>query len=123
MQQRRRHPRYDVSEVPQVKAATKQGPIGERLMTISRGGCAFWAPVEDFQMSVGQMVHIRLSVGDSSPMVEVRGELLYIQPYPMESQIGRFYGVRFEESQSGPAWVEAMSRLDELFSQGKIKSA
>lgn len=121
--QRRRHPRYDVSGFPHIRAATKQGPIGERLMTISRGGCAFWAPLEDFQLQVGQSVSMRLAVGEKAEFVEVRGELLYVQPYPMESQIGRLYGIRFEEASSMPLLEAAIDRLDELFSKGKIKSA
>lgn len=123
MKENRKHTRYDVSEYPEFSAHMVNGPIGERLMTVSVGGVGFWAPVEDFNLKIGQRTTIQFHVkGVSGQSQEVRGEVLYIIPHPLESQIGRFYGVRFEEESR--AFVEqTVAQLEELRIEGRIKMA
>lgn len=121
MKENRRHQRFDVSGFPELKAGTKNGPIGERLLTISQGGCGFWAPHEDFRLRIGEKVEIHLYMGELSPDTRVvRGEILYILPHPIDSHIGRSYGVRFREEDLSLV-SEIMLYLDGHLDGGRIK--
>lgn len=122
MKERRQFVRYDVSSYPELKAGTMDGPIGEKLMTISIGGAGFWAPAEDFQMKLGERVKIRVQLESVEPQVELMGEILYILPHPLESQIGRFYGIQFDAAEQEKV-SEAIDQLHVLYQSGKIKEA
>lgn len=123
MKEKRRFVRYDVSHFPALKAGIKNGPIGERLMTISEGGCGFWAPSEDFNLRLGEKVHIHLYMGEFSHETRIlQGEVLYILPHPMESQIGRLYGIRFREEEIGQIH-DLITYLEDQLQQGKIKAS
>jgi len=94
--EKRLHPRYESTDVPELKLYTVNGPIGEKLMTLSIGGCGFWAPMGDFRFEMGDRVRLTGQVeGCGDPLPEIRGEILYVHPHPIEGQIGRFYGIRF----------------------------
>lgn len=122
MKERRQFVRYDVSKYPELKAATIDGPIGERLMTISIGGAGFWAPSEDFKMRLGERVKVIVSLDGIQEPITVKGEILYILPHPLESQIGRFYGIRFDEVEQEKV-SEAIEQIHSLYEMGKIKEA
>ena len=123
MRERRKFSRYDVSRYPRLKGGTFNGPIGERLMTMSIGGCGFWSPADACNFAVGEKVKIALHCeGANFSPIEVRGEVLYILPHPYESQIGRFYGIRFLEEYQDLA-AELMEELDNEFLAGKISMA
>jgi hypothetical protein len=123
MRERRKFYRYDVSGYPRLKAGTFNGPIGERLMTVSIGGCGFWSPADACNFVVGERVKIALHCeGFSSSPLEVRGEVLYILPHPFEAEIGRFYGIRFFEEYQKVA-ADLMDELDNEFRAGKISMA
>jgi len=123
MRDKRKHPRYDVSDFPEFKAKTEKGPIGERLMTISIGGAGFWAPAEDFNFKIGQRVSIHVQIdGLSEEQVTLRGEVLYILPHPLEAQIGRFYGIRFSE-EAHALVKNSLEQLHHLYEAGKVKMA
>ncbi|TVQ78409.1 MAG: PilZ domain-containing protein [Bradymonadales bacterium] len=108
MEPRRKYPRYEAKELPELQLRTLAGPIGEKLLNVSRGGCGFWAPFEDFQLRVGQGLRLQLKLDSKGSEFEIRGELLYVHPCPMESQIGRLYGIRFEaESKELNDYIEA----------------
>lgn len=123
MKDKRRFPRYDVSEYPEIKASTASGPMGERLMTISAGGAGFWAPSEDFNFKLGQKVAVTFQIeGVDRADIELRGEVLYIAPHPFESQIGRLYGIKFEAEAQGMV-RERIDQLHLLYEEGRIKMA
>ncbi len=121
MRERRKFARYDVSRYPQLNGGTFNGPIGERLMTMSIGGCGFWSPSESCNFTVGEKVRIRLHCEGLDP-IEVRGEVLYILPHPFESQIGRFYGIRFAEEFVDEI-AAMMDQLEVEYRAGKIQMA
>lgn len=123
MKEKRIHARYDVSQFPEMRASTLNGPIGERLMTISVGGCGFWAPAEDFNLTLGTRISLTIEiVMDHPKQLELKGELLYILPHPLDSQIGRFYGVRFREEDQAQV-EEAIEQLEALYQEGRIQMA
>lgn len=123
MRDRRKFARYDVTSYPQLKAGTTNGPLGEKLMTISIGGCGFWAPAEDTRWRIGERVNVKMFCeGISSEPFEVVGEVLYVQPHPWEAQIGRFYGIKFDEKYQ-ELMAQILDQLDHLYAAGKIKMA
>lgn len=123
MRERRQFARYDVSRYPQIRAGTLNAPIGERLMTISIGGCGFWAPAEDCKFAAGEKVRVHLQCeGLHDDVIEVKGEVLYVLPHPFEAQIGRFYGIRFQEEVQ-ELIAEMIDRLESEYQAGKIQMA
>jgi hypothetical protein len=95
MAEQRRHPRYEVSNKLPLQGSTENGPAGERLISISLGGCAFAAPSYDLRLCVGDWVRCSLEEPGHAP-VTVEGKVIYINPYPVHDHVGRCYGIAFE---------------------------
>ncbi len=123
MRERRKFARYDVSRYPQLKGGTHNAPIGERMMTMSIGGCGFWAPADTCHLTVGEKVKLFLHCeGYKSDPVEMPAEVLYILPQPFESQVGKFYGLRFLDEYQEEI-VRMMEQLDLEFQAGRLGMA
>lgn len=95
MAELRRHPRYEISNKLPLQGSTENGPAGERLISISLGGCAFAAPSYDLHLGVGDRVRCSLGEPGRAPVM-VEGEVIYVNPYPIHDHVGRCYGVAFE---------------------------
>lgn len=90
-------------------------------MTVSIGGCGFWAPVDDFKYKLGERVEVQFQVdGIQDEALKLRGEVLYILPHPYEAQIGRFYGVKFSE-ESQDLVKDSIGQLELIYQEGKKK--
>ncbi|MGA0164025.1 MAG: PilZ domain-containing protein [Bdellovibrionota bacterium] len=123
MREKRRFPRYDVSNLSQFSAKTKQGPIGETLVNVSEGGCGFWAPAEDFRSSQGQQVEIELNAKGVIPEpLLLHGAVAYVIPYPYEGQLGFMYGIKFYD-ESCQKVLGLIEYLKELHNDGKARMA
>ncbi len=94
---RRRHTRYDVSELWKLKSSLTPAPSACHLMTMSAGGCGFWSP--DVQGDFGTTVKVTCHFTyEGMSTVEVKGDLLYRYPHPVNGQLGQFLGVKFDEA-------------------------
>lgn len=119
---RRRHERYDVSFLDELSGQTEFGPNGERLVTFSMGGCGFCAPDGDFRFNLLDKVICTFQLEGMNQMIRVRGEILYVFPFPFQGQVGKFYGIRFlkqDESKVKPI----TDRLKVLAKDGKVTRA
>lgn len=119
---RRRHERYDVSFLDELSGQTEFGPNGERLVTFSMGGCGFCAPEGDFRFNLLDKLICTFNLDGHNQMIRVRGEVLYIFPFPFNGQLGKFYGIRFlngDENKVKPI----TDRLKVLAKEGKVTRA
>ena len=121
MRERRKHKRYDVSQHPELIGNTTRSPSGERLLTMSLAGCGFASLVDDFRFKVGDVIECHFQLGDGD-LVRVQGAVLYTNPYPLNGEIGRFYGVRFL-GDFEPAIRPIIEALEALNVQGKLALA
>lgn len=123
MRERRQWPRYDISDNKHLEGKTENGPLGEQLMTLSQAGCGFWAPLEDCHLKPGERVEVNIwGKQFKKPNIALQGEVLYVVPYPLDSQIGKFYGVRFYEQEVADL-KELIDQLATSYQRGKISMA
>jgi len=123
MRERRQFARYDVSRYSSLKGGTHNAPIGERMMTMSIGGCGFWAPGDNCNLSVGEKANLYLHCdGDRRAPTQMQAEVLYILPQAFEGQAGKFYGLRFLSEHQDEV-IRLMERLDLEFQAGRLTMA
>jgi len=123
MRERRKFARYDVSNYSRLKGGTQNAPIGERLMTMSVGGCGFWIPVDECNRSVGETVTLYLVFEGIQPdPVQFKAEILYVFPQPFAAQLGKFYGVKFQDEDQEEI-IRIMELLDSEFQAGRLAMA
>jgi hypothetical protein len=94
-EERRKYPRFPVSEHSALSGGTEGGPHGETLLSISWGGCAFASPAVDLRIAVGQTVRCHFRLEGREELVFAEGKVVYVLSFPLRDQIGRCYGVQF----------------------------
>ena len=122
MRDRRVHQRYDVSRLVELKGQTSAALIGEKLLTMSIGGCGFCASAESFKYKVGTRLVCKIWGHDKNTAVEIDGQILYITPHAMDGKVGKFYGVSFLPGQDEKI-SPVLDYLEILHQQGKVSSA
>jgi hypothetical protein len=93
-QDRRSHPRFEITPSSPVEGSTDGGASGEKMISLGLGGCAFIAHSQGFDRKEGDLVRCHIRLG-AERTVSVEGRIVYVLAYPFPGEIGRCYGVQF----------------------------
>ncbi len=93
----RRYPRYKVAGWENLLAEIDRNRTGERIITLSHGGCGFYGFDARWPLRPNQRVFTTLRVigNDHRPPLVLQGNLIYTRPIELKNSIVYFHGVEF----------------------------
>jgi hypothetical protein len=116
---KRRYPRYQVDNYPELAAKITEYPEIERLRQIGQGGCSFIGASALAQSRPGKIVNCRFKLVSIPSGIFVPGKLVHCTPMEEEGQNVYIFGIEFLSSHQ--RLVEPIiQKLEILAKAGKI---